>query len=293
MKKLLLIGANSFVAKRIAAYFIKKKSEYALFGTFHNRMNADIPDDRQLKLDITDKKQVFDVLKKVKPDIIIITAAATAVVGPEDEAFRINMQGTANIVDAVKQQKLGYKIIFFSTDQVFDGKKGFYKETDKTNPVNGYGKSKLEAEKIVQDIPNHLILRFSYIFDSKQGDEKGNFITRFMESNNTPDNPYTVFSDFMRTFIYADDVPKVIDELIKKDYKGLINVTGNEYLSAPEMVMRIEKAFKIKKNYTLIKCNIPNVPAKLGLDNSLLKSIIKFKFTTFDEMLEKMKKEVK
>ena len=284
MKKVLLIGAHSFVAKRIADYL---KDKYELIGTYHNKKNPALA--QQLQLDITKKHEVELVLRKTKPAVIIITAAISSISEAEDKTLEVNVNGTANIVGAAKEQSSDSKIIFFSSDQIFDGKKGFYKETDQPNPVNAYGKSKLEAEKIIQDYKNHLILRFSLIFGAQREDDRDNFVTRFIN----PDNKMQVFKNTYRTPIYVEDIPRVMDLLIQKDAKGTYNLGGGEYLTHAEMAARIEKIFNIRREYDIVNCEIPTIPKRLGLDNSLLRSITKFTFTDFETMLQKIKKEIK
>ena len=100
------------------------------------------------KADITDRKQVGGVVKKVKPDILIHTAAWTDVDGCEREgrkAYKINSEGTKNIALACK--KAGTILFYISTDFVFDGRKSTpYAERDKTKPISLYGDSKLRGE---------------------------------------------------------------------------------------------------------------------------------------------------
>jgi dTDP-4-dehydrorhamnose reductase len=283
MKKVLLIGANSFVAKRIAEYF---KDKYELIGTYHNNKNPALA--QQLQLDITKKHEVEQVLKKAKPEVIIITAAISSTSEAEDKTLEVNVNGTSNIVNAVKEQKLDSKIIFFSSDQVFDGKKGFYRETDKPNPINAYGKSKLEAEKIVITCENHLILRCSLICGAQRGDERENFVIKFINSG----KKMQVFKNAYRSPVYVKDIPRVIDLLIQKNAVRIVNLGGDQYLNYMEMAAKIEKIFNIRREYDIVNCEIPGIPKKLGVDNSLVKSITGFAFTGFDDMLMRMKKEI-
>ena len=119
------------------------------------------------QMDLSDLQQVRDVIRSVRPDLIVNPAAYTAVDKAESEpelAMRIN--GEAPAVMAEEAKKLGAGIIHYSTDYVFDGsKETAYIETDPTCPVNVYGATKLAGEQAIQasGVP-HLILRTSWVY---------------------------------------------------------------------------------------------------------------------------------
>lgn len=125
-----------------------------------------------LTCDITDKKDVEGALDRVKPDVVLHLAAHTSVDWCEnhrDEAITVNTYGT-NTVCQVAEEVIGVgKVVVISSDQVFDGQKGQYKEDDEQNPVNYYGRSKLGAEAIA-NLYGVKIIRISRCFDSKSAD---------------------------------------------------------------------------------------------------------------------------
>ncbi len=119
------------------------------------------------EMDITDAGQCHELVRDVRPDVIIDVAALTNVDYCEshaEEAFRINGQGTGNLAAAA--QAAGAFLVYYSTDYVFDGtKEEAYHEDDATNPLSVYGKSKLSGEKFVRSqCADHLILRTSWLF---------------------------------------------------------------------------------------------------------------------------------
>jgi len=119
------------------------------------------------QMDLSDLDQVRDVIRKVKPSLIVNPAAYTAVDKAESEpelAMRIN--GEAPAVMAEEAKKLGAALIHYSTDYVFDGSKGSpYVEDDQTNPINVYGKSKAAGEQAIREAgAAHLILRTSWVY---------------------------------------------------------------------------------------------------------------------------------
>ena len=139
-------------------------------------------------VDITDRAAVLSKLDSLKPEVIINAAAYTQVDKAEEEvdlAYAVNANGPENMALWVKEN--GGRLIHISTDFVFDGKKSRpYVETDTPNPLNVYGKSKLEGEKRVQAIiPDHsVIVRTSWLY-SNEGVNFYNTILRLLEERDT------------------------------------------------------------------------------------------------------------
>ena len=134
-------------------------------------------DDMELKyeattldnLDITDQQQVFETLRRVQPSHIIHCAAYTAVDKAEDEGrdlnYKVNVDGTRYLATAAKD--LGIPLVYISTDYVFDGNlaDGEYLVDSPTNPMNEYGKAKLQGEEVVRDLlSDYYIIRTSWVF---------------------------------------------------------------------------------------------------------------------------------
>ena len=118
------------------------------------------------ELDITDREQVMRAIKELEPQVVINSAAYTNVDGCEDEqelALNINGKGPGYVAEAC--QAAGAKLIHYSTDYVFDGSKKEYVESDATNPINAYGKSKLTGEqRIAGAMRDYRIVRTSWLF---------------------------------------------------------------------------------------------------------------------------------
>ena len=120
-----------------------------------------------LSLDIRDKDVVYDIFKKFKPDIVINCAAFTDVDKSETKktlARDVNVKGLSNIIKSLPRKS---KIIHISTDYVFDGKYGNYKEDDIKSPLNYYGKTKLEAENLlIGSNYDYLIIRPNVLYSN-------------------------------------------------------------------------------------------------------------------------------
>ena len=147
------------------------------------------------EMDITDFDKTLSIIKDIKPSVVYHCAAYTAVDLAEDEGkemnYLVNVDGTKNVAQACKE--VGATLVYISTDYVFDGKtrETPYIETDKTSPINEYGKAKLFGEQAVQDVlNNYYIIRTSWVF----GEYGNNFVYTMQKLAKTHD-PLTVVND--------------------------------------------------------------------------------------------------
>jgi len=188
------------------------------------------------ELDITDGDSLKKVLYEIKPDVVVNCAAFTDVDACEEEykrAFKVNALGPRLL--ARFSNELNFKLVHISTDYIFDGKKKEpYKEDDIPNPVNLYGRSKLEGEKGVQNSKNYLIIRTAWLF----GKGKDNFVSFIFEKLRTS-GEIRVIKGQTGSPTYADDLANAIIELIRKDVKGIINVVNDGFCSRYELAAKI------------------------------------------------------
>ena len=205
-----------------------------------------------IQVDLLNKDTLKNIFTEHNPDIIIHCAAMTDVNLCEikiTEAHKQNVTATKNLVEFCKEKDS--KLIFISTDAVFDGKKGNYIEEDEINPINIYGKTKAEAEKIVQTLDNHLILRTSVLYGA--GGEK-KIINNMMNKLNN-NEIIEVVDDIRRSPTLIDDIANAINLTIEKDVKGTLHLTGDTQDSLFEITKKI--ASVLNKDLNLIKpCSI-------------------------------------
>ena len=189
-----------------------------------NRGYYDILSPSSSAMDLRNKDSVRDTILDYKPDIVFHCAAYTAVDKAEDErelCSDVNINGTKYIVDACSE--VGAKLIFISTDYVFDGSKdGFYLEDDKVSPVNYYGKTKWLAEENVRGYDNHIITRISWVF----GINGNNFVKTMLKLSDTRDE-ISVVSDQIGSPTYTKDLSKVLVDMALSDKKGTYHVTND------------------------------------------------------------------
>ena len=184
------------------------------------------------KLDITDAEEVMNVLRRVRPEVMIHCAAYTAVdAAEENEALcrKVNAEGTRNIATACKE--LDIKMIYISTDYVFDGTgERPWEPDDKQAPVSVYGQTKYEGELAVQELlEKYFIVRIAWVF----GLNGKNFIKTMVNVGKSHDE-VRVVNDQIGTPTYTLDLSVLLVDMIETDKYGYYHATNDdngEYIS--------------------------------------------------------------
>ncbi len=235
VKKIVITGGTG----RFGSLLKQKKNKDKLF--FPNKK----------ELNIINFKSIKKYLFKTKPDILIHLAGLSRPMAIHDKDIKksidLNIIGTANITKACEEKNI--KLIYFSTNYVYPGTKGNYKETESLLPVNSYAWSKLGGEASVQLYKNSLILRICMT-------EKP-FVHK------------VAFSNVITSFMYHEDAVKMLFKLINK--KGIINIGGS-----PMTVYNFAK--KDNKNVSkikLLKNNKIGMPINSSMNIDKMKKIIK------------------
>ena len=235
MKKIVVTGGSG----RFGEHLKKIKSSYKLF--FPNKKELDI-----LKL-----KSIETYLKRKNADIVIHLAGLSRPMDIHNtniqKSIDLNIIGTANVTKICSKKNI--KLIYFSTNYVYPGKKGNYLETDPVLPVNNYAWSKLGGEASVQLYKNSLILRVCMTEKPFVHDK--------------------AFGNVKTSFIYHDDVAKILFKLINK--KGILNL-GGKAMYIYDFVKKDKK--NIKKIYLKKEDNF-GMPFNSSINIKRLKKIIK------------------
>ena len=190
-------------------------------------------------MDITDKAQVEAVIKEANPDAVIHCAAYTAVDLAEDNidlCRRINSDGTRNIAEVCKE--LDIKMIYISTDYVFDGEgTHFWQPDDERNPLNVYGQTKYEGELAVETIlEKYYIVRIAWVF----GVNGKNFIKTMLNLGKTRDH-LTVVNDQIGSPTYTYDLSKLLVDMVETDKYGRYHATNEGLCSWYDFACEIFK----------------------------------------------------
>lgn len=241
-------------------------------------ISTDVRGDVDSFLDITNINEVKMILHKELPDAIIHTAAWTNVDGAEDienknKVYEINVLGTKNICNIAKE--IGAKVLYLSTDYVFDGKgkKAFKPDDKRFNPESYYAQTKLEGENAVSSIlDKYFIVRIAWVF----GDAGKNFVKTMLSLAEKHDE-ISVVDDQIGNPTYTKDLARLLVDMILTDKYGYYHATNSgSYISwadyAEEIFRLAKKDIKVNRVST---AQYKAVKAKRPLNSRLDKGKLK------------------
>lgn len=231
------------------------------------------------KLDILSPLSIHKAINKYKPRIILHCAALTDITFCEehpDLAYEINVVGTYNIAKICREKKI--KLIYISTCAVFDGaKKNPYRETDRPNPINVYGRTKWLGELVAQDLaPDLLIVRTSWLFGGGFNVDKKFVISRFNELKRNQNIKGT--TDRYGSPTYAPDLLSNLAVLIKNKTTGIIHLANEGNVSYYDVAKSIKDLGDFKSKVVPVKAkDVENVSIKRGTMETLVSDRIKMR----------------
>ncbi len=269
--KILILGASG----PVGTYLMKE------FGVNDHIINSTyctnkIFDEIQYRLDITDQESTKNLIKKIKPEVVIDTVALSGMDLAETDpnlADKVTVQGTKNVIEGCKSVKS--KIVYISTTAVFNNTK-IYSEDDITDPVNNYGHTKYKAEElIINSELDSLILRTDHPYGWIENKHKRvNSVIRALNTLRAG-NVLKEVIDWYSVPAYLPDFAKSTRLLIENNESGIFHVTGPDYINRYEWSLKVAEIFGFDKNLVVpIKSEELRLPAKRGNTNVSNKKLV-------------------
>lgn len=227
-----------------------------------------------LQMDVLEQNRVVEVLMHYRPQYVIHAAAYSTPMACERNPVRaqeINVVGTAHVFGAAAALRI--PIVFLSTDLVFDGTGSWYRESDKANPQTIYGRTKFQAEAMLQEqnmFDQWIIIRSSLMFGCSPAWANG--FPKFAETALCKGESVQLFLDQYRTPVFVDDVARAIDGLIGRELFGeIFHCGGAERLNRVEFVRRYCRAMDVPQEgiREVTMDDVPDYPTRVR-DVSLL-----------------------
>jgi dTDP-4-dehydrorhamnose reductase len=229
-------------------------------------------------IELTDTVAVEGALAEVDPEVIIHTAAmstAEAVRRDPGRGHAVNVEATARLAGWCGRQ--GRRLVYTSTDLVFDGSKGWYREDDPALPVLGYGRTKLEAEPFVLAVSGGLVARVSLLFGPSRSGQPS-YLDRTVDGLRRGE-PQTFFEDEFRTPLDLATAAVALVRLAESGVSGRVHVGGRERLSRYDLARRVAAALGLDPG--LVRANrqrdmsFPEPrPADVSLDTTRLAALL-------------------
>lgn len=287
--KVLIIGSSGLVGGNIYDYF-SNVTEWDLIGTY-NKYHVE----PFIFLDASQIDNWPALVLETKWDIIIHTGALTNVDRCEEEpelSELLTVQSTINLCSLAFKQ--GTKLIYISTDYVFDGKNGPYRENEIPAPVCVYGRHKLASENVIKStLTDYLILRVTNVYGNELRGK--NFLARTISQTKSDKSLLiTAPSDQYATPVNALDIAKAMLLLIRDSKNGIYHIASTDFLSRVQFLNRINVYFDNKLIIKPIKTYLLKQSAKRPLMGGLLSEKFlseypDFMFSNIDDYLKKEK----
>lgn len=194
----------------------------------------------QIPLDFTNREAIEKALAQHHPDVVWLPAALPDVDRCEREpelSYRLNVEAPSMVADVARE--LGTKVVFFSTDYVFDGTNGPYRETDATHPLQVYGQHKVKTEEyLIAHIPHALIIRPAWIYSDEPNPR--NFVYRIMQQLESG-KPVRAATDQINTPTNSRDLVTRSLKAVESKLDGIVHIVGPERLSRYDLTVQIAK----------------------------------------------------
>lgn len=234
--RILVTGAAGLLGSKVVA----AAAHHEVFAA----CNSSEPDAacEKIKMDVRNPGAVNDAFEKTRPDVVVHAAALTDVDYCEthpSEARDVNALGTKHVSEACAAA--GAKMIYVSTDYVFDGKKGDYIETDAPNPLSHYAKTKFEGEGYAQQLGEWAIARTSVVYGAHRAQNFATWVIKKLGNNER----IRVVTDQYSCPTLADNCAEGILAIIDKRADGIFHVAGSECLSRLGFAKRIADVFEL------------------------------------------------
>jgi dTDP-4-dehydrorhamnose reductase len=293
MGRILVTGVSGFLGRHIA---LRLRGRHRVVGTYREHaLTLDGCITRPL--DIADRDEMAAFCREFQPDVIVHTIALSDVDRCErepDAADRVNVQGTAHVAQAAAE--VNARLIYISTDQVYDGANGDYNETDTPRPLMVYGRTKLEGERRATAICGDVvILRLALIYG--WGSPTRTTFIDWMVARLRAGRELPLFIDQYRTPLYVVQGAEVIGRLIEApETRGVFNLGGGERLDRYAFGIKVCEVFDLPKKYLKpvemeTTGSIAARPRDCSLNSAKISSLLHCRPLTVEEGLQAMKRQ--
>ena len=298
MKKILITGSNGLLGQKLVELLQTTDNQVVATARGANRLPF-LAGYTYHSMDITSREQVLEVVANIKPDVIIHTAAMTNVDQCEtekDTCWQQNVNSVEYLVEACR--KIDCFLLHVSTDFIFDGKTGPYKEDAEANPISFYGWSKYAAEKIVTNSTIRWgIARTVLVYGIAHDMSRTNIILWVKKSLEEGKN-IKVVTDQWRTPTLAEDLAKGCALIAEKEAEGIFNISGKDFLTPYEMAIMTADYFKLDKSLisqadSTTFSQPAKRPPRTGFDLSKSRQILDYQPVSFVQGIAFLAKQIK
>ncbi|WP_341222294.1 SDR family oxidoreductase [Polaribacter atrinae] len=295
MVKVVVTGSNGLLGQSLLDLLLQEKENYEVYGFSRGENRSGRNDFSYVSIDITQEENLKKALIEIQPNFIINTAAMTQVDDCENQKAACDLLNVT-VVKWLSEisEEINAHLIHISTDFIFDGIKGNYKETDTANPLSYYGLSKLKSEELLlKSNINYTILRTILVY-GKVFDMSRSNIVLWVKEMLEKGKEITIVDDQFRAPTYVKDLAIACKISMDKKALGIFNISSNGLLSVFDIAKEIAVAFNLDTNLikpisTFTLNQTAPRPARTGFDLSKTNKELDFYPKSFKEDLQKFK----
>lgn len=272
-RRILVTGGSSYLGQHLLP--LARRQQYHILFTYFSHEPKSMPGESR-QLDLRDSQAVSDLVSSWQPHAIIHLAGSDR----SEDMSAVIVQGAKNIVRAAEDAKA--RLIHLSSDVIFDGRHGPHPESEPPSPIHAYGEAKAAAESVVSAYTDHVIIRTSLIYGLTHMD----YGTQWMASTLQAGKPVTLFDDQFRNPVWAETLANGCLELVELDYRGILNIAGDQELSRADFGFRMLDWWHIQNRENLTTGPSPDSwPKDCRLDISLAKRLLSTPMLGVDAVL--------
>ncbi|PRD46192.1 SDR family oxidoreductase [Sphingobacterium haloxyli] len=295
---ILITGANGFLGQKLIERLIDEPRYRIVATSQRENRNFIQKGYTYIPCNLTDDVSLQSLLEEVQPDFIIHTAAMSSVEACENDAAlceKINIEAVYKLGQYCA--RYDKHLVHLSTDFVFDGKEGPYKETDGTNPCNAYGKSKSVSETHLLSTDCRAAILRTILVYGINGDTKRSNLVLWAKAQLENNNRINVVSDQWRMPTFVDDLAGACIAAMETEARGIYHISGDEMMSILDIVYRVADYWKLDKSLVnpIQAVDIGqenNRPQKTGFILDKAKAELRYSPTPFTQSLKQIEQQL-
>lgn len=290
-KKLLITGGSGYLGRQVSAKAVDTFQVYSTYSSNPTQIKAGQP----VPLDLTRRDSVHRLVADLHPDAIIHTAALNPGPGSDEEMWQVNALGSQYIAEAAAAA--GARLVHVSTDVVHSGRNSPYEDDAPPSPINGYGRSKAEAERLVAQIdPHAAIVRTSLIYGLAEMDRGTEGFVKRLQSG----QPLVLFNDVIRQPIWVDTLAEALLRLAQDIHPSdfrlhpfILNIAGRQALTREEFGRRMLAWWGVDAGKMVQSGRAADIsdaiPLEVRLTVAKAEQLLEMTFPGVDEVLSRSK----
>jgi dTDP-4-dehydrorhamnose reductase len=288
--RILITGSSGMLGKDIAALFSKRNSKDEVYGISRT---GQLPGVKNIQVDLTNNQVLQEQLQLIKPELIIHCAASVNVDACEEnraQAHALHVESTRQLAAFSEHTRL----IYISTDSVFDGEKGDYSEDSVVNPLNYYAESKWEGEQAALTNSKSLVLRTN-IYGFHNPSTTGSLVEWALHQL-TDGKAINGFHDVFFNPLYTVQLAALVEELADKSVTGILNAGSDRFISKCDFLLALAETFGFDQS--LVKAASVNDinfkakrPKNTTLNTTLLTKVLGHEAPAFSSGMQQLKRD--